>query len=444
MNPTLADELSTALREATDPVVVRPGLDIRVRAAVAGRRHRRNRTAVMLAPVAVVAVLAAAVAVAPAQRRDAVPLPPANQELLTRPTAGNLATDPAALARLVDVYVRGVRPPSDQSPAVPTVPPGVGPVGDPHVVWAATTAAGPAAVVVQKERGAAGPVVAIGFVGPGDSGRTQLLGVGRPAGSYSEVAGAFLGPDRREVLVLAQGGPLTWSYQHTYRPTGGLVLRDRPVTFTDGVALLQVPAGVDPAEVAVTRPGGPDADRVLLLANEPDTTEGRPLPWLGGKTEGPAIWPVGTGSAWPSPTPGRFGDDLAAQLKRTVWPALEGLPSDRWLLGSFADDAWYAYGGTPDGRRLVGTDKAVEGEVGRAYVVLVGPGDRTVVVDGGPVDLTGPVGFRADLPDGQGRLLAAKGKTFTWAEPAGTRSAENAALVPAGATDVRVDGVPVG
>jgi hypothetical protein len=441
MSPTLTDELRAALREATAPVHAAPELAARIRTAANRRRQRQARTALVLAPVAVIAVVVAAVLTGPLRDGATPPtVTTADQELLTRPTGGDLAGDATVVAGLVAAFTREVRAPAPET-RLETPAPGSGPVGEPHVVWAGTTPAGPAAVVVQTERGPAGSVLAVGFVGPGDRG-TRLLGVGRHAENYLDLAGAFLGPDRRTVLVLDRDEPLTWSYQHTYRPTGGAVLTDRPVVFTDGVALLRVPAGVDPAQVAVTRPGGPDTERVLPLGNEPEGSEGVRLPWYGAKTAGPGLYPVGA-ATWPDPTPGRFGDDRTGQLMRTIRDALEARPTDLWLTGSAGDDAWYAFGGLPDGRLLAATDAAVDGDVSRAYVVLVGPGDRTVVIDGGPTDATALVPFRVSLPDGQGRLLAAQGKTFTWTEAGGPRSAANAALVPAGATDVRVNGAPV-
>jgi hypothetical protein len=78
----------------------------------------------------------------------------------------------------------------------------------------------------------------------------------------------------------------------------------------------------------------------------------------------------------------------------------------------------------------------------RVYAVLRAPGGTERVVAGPtypdravPVDLV--------LPDRQGRLVAAKGKTFSWTEGGTARSARDAALVPVGAADLRVDGTPV-
>jgi hypothetical protein len=62
---------------------------------------------------------------------------------------------------------------------------------------------------------------------------------------------------------------------------------------------------------------------------------------------------------------------------------------------------------------------------------------------GGPTYRGQAVPIRLPLPDGRGTLVAAKGKTFSWVEGNTGRSAEDAALIPVGATDVRADGQPV-
>jgi hypothetical protein len=439
MSPALEDDLREALRVATAPVTVPPGLADRARLAVRRRHARRSRAALLLAPVAVVVVVAAAVLVLPRVGGGPAPVPTADEELLNRPTGGDLAGDAAVEATVVEAFLRGVRPPTYRSPDLPTPLAGAGPIGDPHVLWIGTTPGGPAAVVVQRERGPAGSVVAVGFVGPGRTGPT-LAAVGRGAPGYDDLAGAFLGTDRRTVLVVDRGEPLTWSYQHTYRPGGGIVLRDRRVVFTDGVAVLRVPAGVDPGQVAVTRPGAPGPDRVVALGNYEYPAGGgvaARLPWAADKQDPDAgLFPVGGGDErWPA----AGSDDRYGQLLETFRAALEAVPSDRGLVGDAGDDLWYAYGSTPDGRRLVATDEAALGDASRAYAVLVRDGAPPVVVDGGPVTPRSAVPFVVRLPDAQGWLVASRGKALSWRTGTGawTAAGRDAALLPAAATEVR-------
>lgn len=437
MSPTTED-LRAALRRATAPVTAAPDLATRVRAAADRRRRRRARSTMVLAPVAVVSVLAAAVLLVP-RPGDGGPtsLPAGDQALLDTPTGGDRAGDAAFTARAVAVFLAGVRPSSDGPGQLPTAVPGSGPDGDPAVLWAGTTPAGPAAVVAQAERTPRGPVLAVGYLAPGP----VLVAVSR-ANGQDDLAGAFLGP--RTVAVVDRGAPLTWSYTHRYRAGGGVQLSDRPVAFRGAVAVLTVPPEVDPGQVEVTRPGPAAPDRVLSLGNRPgggSVPEDR-LPWSDKQDAAEGLFPVAGADRWPDPA-ADGAEDRYFQLLRTMRKAVETRPTDRPLYGSAGDDLWYAYGGTPDGRRLVATDMAADGDPTRAYVALIDAGGRSEVVDGGPVDRADRVPVRVRLPAGQGLLLAAKGRTFTWTADGQAASSPDAVLVPFGATDVRADGVPV-
>ena len=57
----------------------------------------------------------------------------------------------------------------------------------------------------------------------------------------------------------------------------------------------------------------------------------------------------------------------------------------------------------------------------------------------GPTYRDQAVPIRLELPDGQGWLVAAKGKTFAWTEDGVARTARDAALIPPAAA-VRADG----
>jgi hypothetical protein len=430
MTADRTDDLRTALLRATAPVVAPPDLATRARTRVDRRRRRRTRSALVLAPIAVVAVVAAAVLVVPRLARSES-LPAADQELLDRPTGGDLAGRSDLLARALEVFLAGVRPGSAHL-AVPTAVPGTGAVGAPHVLWAGTTPGGPAAVVVQQERAAGRRQVAIGYLAPG----LTLVAVSRP-NDQDDLAGAYVGP--RTLLVVDRGDPLTWSYTHTYRPGGGIRLTDRPVRFDGGVAVLTVPAGPDPRQVEVTRPGPIGRDRVLRLGGDPGGPgdQERRLLWGSKQSTEEGLFPVTGATAWPEPSGADGGRYM--QLLGVLRAGVETVPTDRSLTGSTGDDRWYAYGTTPDGRRLVATDLAAYGDPSRVYAVLLDATGRSTVAVGGPVDRADRLPVRLRLPAGQGWLVAAEGRTLTW--PGGT--ARDAALLPATLTTVRVDGVPV-
>lgn len=438
MSPDLQDDLRAALRTATAPVSAPPDLARRIRTAVDRRRRRRTRLTVVLAPVAVVAVVAAAVLVGPRTGGgDGPALSAADRALLDRPTGGDLAGRADFLDRVVAVFLAGVRPDSGTGPTVPSAVPGTGAVGDPHVLWAGTTPSGAAAVVVQEERTPNGPLVAVGYLAPGP----MLAAVSRPNGQ-DDLAGAFLGPGT--VVVVDHGSPLTWSYEHSYRAGGGIELTDRPVRFTGGVAVLTVPPGVDAGRLEVTRPGPvrPGAGRLLALGADPGAgPEGVRLPWGDKQDPDGGLYPVAGADRWPEPE--KEGGSRYFQLLGTLQRAVSTLPTDISLSGGAGDDLWYAYGATPDGRRLVATDLAATGDPSRAYVALLDAAGRSAVVVGGPITRTDLVPVRVRLPAGQGWLLAAEGRTFTWTAGGRAESSPDAALVPVGATDVRAAGTPV-
>jgi len=91
--------------------------------------------------------------------------------------------------------------------------------------------------------------------------------------------------------------------------------------------------------------------------------------------------------------------------------------------------------------RLVATDMAALAGPSRAYVVLLASSGPATVIDGGPVDRRSSLPVQVRLPDRQGladrRQLAWRTGSGAW--PSAGR---NAALLPAAATEVQVDGGP--
>jgi hypothetical protein len=435
----LEDELREALRARTADIAAPPGLlgDVRRGAA---RRRTRTRLAVVAVPAAVAAAVAAGALAVPRLGTDRAELADAADEaLLSRPTTGGLAGDRAYLDEVRRVFLADGQFMDYRSESLPSPPPGAQRVGQPRVLWAATVPSGRAAVVAQRERVGSRTAVAVGYVSTSQAG-SSVTTVARRAPGYTDFAGAFVGADRRVLLVLDRGEPLTWSYGHTYLPGGGIKLTDRPVTFAGGVAVLTVPPGVDPGEVELTRPGAPDPSRVLPVGNDADQlADGERLPWYGDKRDSDgSVFEVGAGArAWPDPAGDRYG-----QLKDSLRRAIDGVPSDRYLYGSAGDDGWYAYGGTPDGQRLVATDMAALADPSRAYVVLLARSGLATVVDGGPVDRRSSLPIQVRLPDRQGWLVAAKGTQLAWRTGSGawTSAGRNAALLPAAATEVQVNG----
>lgn len=442
MSPITEERIRTALRAATDRIVAPPDLAERVTATVPRPAARRSRLPLVLAPVAVVAVVAAAVLVVPRLGGPDVPAVAADEGLLHRRTGGNLAADATVTAEAVRVFLASARPAEIGASGLQTPRPGSRPDGEPRVLWAGRTGTGPAAIVAQREVGGGGPVVAVGFLGT-VSGTLTLAAVSRATEGYDRLDGSLVGTGSRTLLVLDRGYAVTWSFEHSYEPGGGLRFYDRPVRFAGGAAAIDLPAAAGPEWVHLARPGATGPQRQLGLGAYPgEPVEGPRLPWEGDKRDPAAgLFPVGpAGEPWPDPTPeeqDRYGQILVA-FRKAVW----SVPSDRPLAGSRGDDAWYAWGRTPDGRRLAATDLAADGDPSRAYAVLWAEGRPPVVVAGGYVSRGLDVPFRLRLPDRQGWVVAAKGGSLSWRTGDGpwTDAGEDAALLPDAATEVRADG----
>jgi hypothetical protein len=450
MSPTLEEDLRTALRSWTAGVTSPPELPAAVRRG-AGRRQRRRRIALVAVPVAVVAVLAAAVLVAP--RLTYTPpdvatatssLTAADRSLLAGPTGGDLADDTGYVQAVQRAWVashheslnadRGI---FDHMLGVPTV------------VWAGTTPAGRAAFVVQLadlrehdnvQLTREGVALLWGFVGPGRDGAPTVVADGYPVPGAPSVEGAFVGRDRRVLLVADRGYEQEQvSWQLDYGADGRVGRSWTPVPFRGGVALLTAPAGADPAAARLRYRGGyadigNTQDDPLGAAASPAD---RRLQWQGAERR--PVWAVGPDPAlaWKGTLPDDFGAEqwLAGILDKrqpSLWP-------DVSMVGS---SLWYAVGRTPDGSALVAGEKTFDADPSHVYAALRRDGGTPRVV-GAPTHPDQAVPVRLALPDGQGTLLAAKGRTFTWVEGGTGRSARDAVLVPAAASDVRADGQPV-
>jgi hypothetical protein len=439
MTLDLEDELRGALRAYRAALPAPP--DLAGPAARGGTRRQWRRRAAL---VAVPAVLVAAVVVAPRWAYSppdytsaAASLPAAEQALLTGRTGGDLAGDPAYLAAAARAW-------TDQHDRSDNADRGIFDhlLGRPTVTWAGTTPAGPAAVVVQLadlrehenvQLTRAGVALLWGFVGPGPGGGPTLVSTAYPVPGAPDVEAAWIGADRRTLVVVDRGNTgeqVSWGLE--YDGAAGSVRRSwRPVRFDDGAAVLTAPAGTNPAGTVVKFRG--DAAEIGNQGPAPEEVDPR-LRWRG-SGDGWLTLPVGPdpAAAWG----GRLPDGDAAE------GALYADLGDR-LLSSYPDvttvahSPWYAVGRTPDGRRLVAGETWFAPDPSHVYAALRGPAGVEAV--SAAVHADRPVPVDLTLPDGQGRLVAAYGKTFTWS---GGGTARDAALVPAGATDLRVDGTPV-
>ncbi|HEY6748958.1 MAG TPA: hypothetical protein VI357_24975 [Mycobacteriales bacterium] len=449
MSPALEDDLRAALRAYTAEVDA-PDLTATVRRGAA-RRRRRRRLTLAAAPVLTVAVVAAAVLLVPRWTYSpqdlaaaTASLPAADRDLLTRPTGGDLADDSGYLAAVEKAWARSHRSSANSDRGIFDHL-----LGSPHVVWAGRTPAGPAAVVVQLsdlrkhenvELTREGVAVLWGFAGPGRDGAPRVVADGYPVPGAPDLEGAFIDPGRRVVLVIDKGNAgeeVSWGL--SFSRTEKVARRWTPVRWDDGAAVLTAPAGSRPAQARLRFRGG-DAE-VGNTSDDPradDLNYGDPRQqWQ--VADNWALFPVGTdpARAWNGTLPDGYGAQHA-------WEAdLAGWYPTRWPdVQQTGTSLWYAAGTTADGRRLVAGELMLDNYPPRVYAALRGPGTRPAIVSG-PTYPGQAVPIRLELPDAQGRLVAAKGKTFAWTEDGVARTARDAALIPDGVTDATADGTPI-
>ena len=449
MSPALEDDLRDALLAYTADVDA-PDLTGAVRRGAA-RRRRQRRLTLVAAPVLTVAVVAAAVAVVPRltySPQDLAAatssLPVADRDLVTRATGGDLAADTAYLDAVERAWARSHGSSLNEDRGVFDHM-----LGSPHVVWAGTTAAGRAAVVVQLadlrehdnvQLTREGVAVLWGFVGPGKDGAPKVVADGYPVPGAPDLEGAYIDSARRVVVAIDKGNTgeeVSWGL--TFNREEKVSRRWSPVRWDDGAAVLTAPAGTQPAQARLRFRGG-DAE----VGNTSDDPTADDLNYVDLRqqwqvADNHALFPVGIDPAWAwtGTLPDGYGAEHAFAGDLTGW-----YPTNWPDVRQVGTSLWYAAGTTADGRRLVAGEVMLDNYQPRVFAALRAPG-RPVRIVSGPTYRDQAVPIRLELPDGQGRLVAAKGRTFAWTEDGVSRTARDAALIPAGSTGVTADGAPV-
>ncbi|PZG15864.1 hypothetical protein C1I95_18745 [Micromonospora craterilacus] len=429
---TISDnQLRDVLHRATEHLSGPPGLLDEVRR---GGRRRLARRRVVLAAVfaAVVAVpLGAAFQLSSGGRTNEVASP-----LLDGPTRGDLAGDEAYLRQVREAWQRHLRRGEETRLR-----------GEPHIVWAGSTPAGPAAYLAQETEtnpvvSSAGPdrVVAVAaFVEPtADGPRIKTVEMVTEAGPDSNSQATFLGPRRDVLLVLDTGRPVEFSPEMRYAPDGKIDRTYQRVTFEDGAAVLSVPPQQTKITVALsTTPVSQenvvhiDGAQKVLFADGDSPPEpqrlSRTLPgaeeaW-GGDPSDPDY-----GTDRPGHEVGAGPEALAAYIDPAGVHTHDGSPR------------LSIYGATPDGRRLLLETLQYDDDPARVIALLARDNAPFQAVASAFADWGTPLPIRLRLPDNQGVLVAAEGAALSYRSGAGPwhDAGRNAALVPASTTEVRV------
>lgn len=423
-------ELTRALHDATENL--EPRVEF-TEAVLRGGRRRRTRRRL---GVVTGAVVAAALATVSGLALASAPPVQTGNPLLDAPTSGNLAGDTQFLNDAVAAWEAGkeISPNADRGIFDDLR-------GDPHVYWAGNTPAGRAAVVAQsaylhphdglgsEDTNQSRTLVGLLATDPAD-GTFKLVN-----DQYDATAGRFMfGDGDRTVLIIDRGAPLFVAYSTTFEQGKINTEWQRP-SRADGVAVMELPEGTTPTQVAAFAGEQPPAglanvDGSVILDPSswylsPDTIQSQSpdhtgLPWVGtelavGDPGGPQIDPNAV-----------FFDEVSLKL------------SNGSAVGNYTS-TWHIRAGLPDGRVAVVGDNQTGGTPCRFYAVLVSPDGAKTVVQGDDVDANAvlPVKFR--LTDGQGWVVAAKGQSLShrtdgdWSAPA-----QDAALIPDAATQVKI------
>ncbi|WP_327040579.1 hypothetical protein OG400_23555 [Micromonospora ureilytica] len=397
------------LHRATDDLVSPPGLLAEVRRG--GRRRVVRRRAVLAAVcAAVVAVPVAGVLDLPGNAGD----PQIASPLLDEPTRGDLAADEGYLRQVRTAWQRGTEQADDR------------PRGEPNVVWAGRTPAGPAAYVAQ--RSAHG--MTMGFVKPtADGPRVGTLTQVTDTGTDGVEQAVLLGPQRDVLLVLDPGQPVEFSPQLRYAPDGKIERTFEPVAFRDGAAVLSVPPQRTKLTIALSRTPVEQRNAMPIEGTSEVLFPGnkdRPAPPLIRHTL------PGAEQVW--------GMDPAAKEVIAPTEALAGYLDTAGAHTHDGSPRLWVYGAIPDGRRLLLETVQYDDEPSRVIALVAGKYLPFEAVASTTADWSAPLPVRLRLPDNQGVLVAAEGSALSYRVGDGQwqDAGRNAALLPATATDVRV------
>lgn len=445
-------ELTQAWRTATEDLHVPP--DFADRVVRGGRRRlarRRRAAAGVLAGTTLVTLLVAALGLTGpfADRQTAA------DPRLTRPTGGNLAGDSALIDNAVRAWHDGIKHSWNSDRGIFDDP-----VSEPHVFWAGTTPAGPAAVVIQafylhphgnlssEDWNETQTLVGLTGIDPATG---QFLLLGDQYQSDGPVPGYFsFGPGDRTVLVVERETPVYIASGRAHSPEGRITREWQRLTFTDGVAVVQVPPEADLADVRLVEasvPPGP-TDRVwdhrpLLLEGASfylkivdDLRSGRAIGMRSPATDRRLPWQGGRCRGFGEPGPVINAPALAFHDGLLEWGTLDARTT---LLGF-----WCVAVRLDDGSTILVSEVQEDERPSRLFALTTAADDTpTGVQVGNSIDPSAPLPVAIRLTGGHGWVVAAYGSALAYRTTAAgdwVEAGTDAALLPDAATEVRVTG----
>ncbi|MER5332890.1 hypothetical protein [Micromonospora sp. NPDC002717] len=416
-------DVRAVLHRVTDDLTGPPTLLDDVRRG--GRRRLLRRRVVLAAACAAVLAVPVGGALHLTDRGATVEVA---SPLFDEPTRGDLAGDERYLRQAREAWRQRARSTGTYLR------------GDPHVIWAGNTPAGPAAYVAQRTH--RNPVVSEpsgdrmiglgGFVEPTvDGPQVMTVETLTDAGTEGNSQAALVGPQRDVLVVLDAGAQVEFSPTFRYAADGRIERTFQRVTFRDGAAVLPVPSQRHRLTVALSRPPVSVENTVhisnasqILFPDGQDSPQPRQLiHTLPGAER--AWGPNPAGQADPA---AHYADPLAAYIDAGGNHRVGDSP------------LFTLYGATPDGRRLLLQTIQYDDDPARVIALLARDGAPFQAAASGFVDWQAPLPVRLRLPDGQGVLVAAEGAGLSYRIGSGRwqDAGRDAALLPADATEVRV------
>lgn len=442
-------ELSRVLVAATEHLEPRPGFTAAV--VRAGKRRRARTRIVITTGAAVVTTLAATSAYVLWPETNPSEVQMADPRL-AQPTKGDLAGDRAFRTEAVRAWRDGLPRSWDADRGIFDDL-----RGQPHVYWAGTTPAGPAAVIMQQayfhphsnlspsDFDRLSMVYGLVATDPADGKRklvaTQYDSVKDPSsGSY------LFGPGDRTLLVVDFGTPLYLAVAPRQAADGRIVRDWQQIPVSDGVAIAQLPNGA-PVTVAkvlprdsVPAPDERDFSRLLhpVVASTYLMLSERAGDVTINGSEGitPPLW-RGEGTARSVGGHGRVENPMQ------VWrESMDQAGMLDWSGGGMANGQWVVTAGLDDGRTAIVTERTMEVSHNTLFAVLLDAGGTFQRIVVGPsVNPAAPLPVRLRLPDGQGWVVADYGATLRYRTDANgpwQDAGRDAALLPDDAVQAQV------
>ena len=444
-------DLTRALHDATAELTPRPGF---TGAVVRGGRRRQTRRRLTIATgLTAVTALAGASTYAIWLNPNPGNEIQAGDPRLSQPTRGDLAADHDFVNSAARTWRDGLAGSWDASRGVFDDLRGA-----PHVFWAGNTPAGPAAIVMQRayfhphadlspsDGNRLATVSGLVAKDPAD-GKLKLV-----ATNYNSVkdrdSGVYLfGPGDRTLLIVDFGTPLYLSAAAEEASDGRITRTWQQMPITDGVAIKQLPEGVDPSAARIAAQDNPpaptDKDLPTLLSPAKASDFLRLANRTGDITinEGEQITlPLWRGEDKDvTKTVGK-----PAHVSAPIGIFQESLEKAGMLDfrgGGIVNGQWTVTAGLPDGRTAIISERVLENQTSNTLfaVILDASGAVQRILPGPKVDpATLPLTFH--LPDGQGWLAIDYGATLqyrTTPTAPWQTAGRDAALLPDNAVDVQ-------